>query len=125
MKIDDKSLEGIKEQAGIRDAAAFALGVALAEYEIEKVKISENKEFSNEQSLLRLGAVQSEFDGHRDLHMKIVMRSRARQKALGDAALAAVGLQTGNGREFTIDLSSGDVLELLAGAWIPVERRVQ
>ena len=121
MKISKERLEKIQEQVALKDRAAFALGVAMVEYELEKLRLTNREvEMTQRERLERLGAVQSEFDGYRDAHMKVVVKASAAQKALGEAALAELGLASKT-RVFTIDQSNGEVMELVAGAYVPVE----
>ncbi len=121
MKINAENLLRLQEQIKIKDHAAFALGVALVEYEIEKLRLGELPAgMSHDERLTRLGAVLSEFDGCRNLHMKVVMRANAAQAAIGEAALAVLGLPEA-GRNFIIDPITGEVLELVAGAYVPVQ----
>lgn len=119
MKVSAEALSAIREQVERKDKAALALGVALAEYEIEKLRLR-TATMTKDEKFLRLGAVQSEFDGYRDTHMRIVIGANAAQKAIGEAALAALGLHE-IGRDFTIDTKTGDVLELKDGAYVQVE----
>ena len=121
MKIDAESLLRLQEQIKLKDHAAFALGVALVEYEIEKLRLGELPAgMPHEERMTRLGAVQNEFDGYRNLHMKVVVRANAPQAAVGEAALAALGLPS-EGGTFIIDPVTGEVLELVAGAYVPVQ----
>ena len=121
MKIAHESLLRLQEQIRIKDRAAFALGVAMVEYELEKLRLGKLPAgMSNDERLERLGAVQSEFDGYRDLHMVVVARANAAQAEIGKACLIALGLPE-QGRTFTIDPLTGEVLELLAGSYRPVQ----
>ena len=52
-------------------------------------------------------------------HMGVVVRANAAQKAIGEAALSALGLP--ESRAFTIDDRTGEVLELVAGSYVPVK----
>ena len=120
MKIDPLVLGQIQAQVKRKDQAAFALGVVVAEYELAKAGLALLAEtVTRDGRLLRLGALQHEFDGYRDLHMKMMVQANAVQASLGEAALAALGLPK-EGRTFTIDEKTGDVLELIGGAYVPV-----
>lgn len=120
MKINPAALDQLREQTKRRDQAAFALGVALAEYELAKAAIYMTVDtVARDERLLRLGAVQDEFDGYRDTHMKIIVQSRTAQKSIGDAALRQLGLDSVT-QTFTIDERTGEVLELIAGNYVPV-----
>lgn len=121
MKIDAAKLKLLQEQVRMRNQAAGALGVALAEYEMEKMRLDfDRQKMTPDERHLRLGALQSEFDGYRDTHMKIVVRTSAVQAAIGESALADLGLASKE-RTFTIDTANGDVLELLNGSYVPVK----
>lgn len=120
MKIDSQILEQIQAQVKRKDQAAFALGVAVSEYELAKAGLSLLAEtVTRDGRLLRLGALQHEFDGYRDLHMKVVVQANVAQASLGEAALVMLGLPK-EGHTFTIDEKTGDVLELISGAYVPV-----
>ena len=120
MKVNQKTLDQIKEQVNIKDRAAFALGVAVSEYELAKAGLALLADtVPRDERLLRLGALQSEFDGYRDTHMGVVVRANAAQKAIGEEALSALGLP--ESRAFTIDDRTGEVLELVAGSYVPVK----
>jgi len=119
MKIPDNVLASICHQVKLKDQAAYALGVALVEYELEKIRLEKPDEVgSTTERLLRLGALQSEFDKHRDMHMKIVVKATAHQAALGEKVLKDLGLP--KDRVFIIDQRNGEVLELKAGQYVPV-----
>ena len=121
MRVSNDVLAALQAEIRTKDQAAFALGVAVAEYELAKAGLALLAEtVTRDGRLLRLGALQDEFDGYRDTHMKIIVRATAAQAALGEAALAALGLPA-QGRNFTIDPVTGEVLELVAGAYVPVQ----
>lgn len=119
--VDEATLDAIRAERARRDAAAHALGVALAEYELAKNDLRKvDESMTLDERYLRLGAVQHEFEGYKDSGMKVIARSLAMEKRIADGALAAFGLPQ-EGRTFTIDQKTGDVLELVAGAYVPVE----
>ena len=121
MRVSNDVLAALQAEIRTKDQAAFALGVAVAEYELAKASLALLAEtVTRDGRLLRLGALQHEFDGYRATHMKIIVRATAAQAALGEAALAALGLPA-RGRNFTIDPVTGEVLELVAGAYVPVQ----
>lgn len=121
MKIAPEELSKLKEQIALKNSSAAALGVAMVEYELEKYRITNKEtELSPQERYQRLGAVQTEFDGYRNTHMRVVVRANARQKEIGEMALAALGLASKT-RTFTIDENNGDVLELIAGIYSPVK----
>ena len=116
MKIQDSDLRTLRAEAARRDAYAALIGQALIEHEVERAKAVA---LTGDQMLLRLGALTHEFDASRARTMEAVARSMAAQRAMGEAALRRLGLDPSR-REFTVDLATGDVLELVAGAWAPV-----
>ena len=116
MRVQDSDLRSLRAELQRRDAYAHALGQAVIEHELARARILSAP---GRDLLLRIGAAAHEFDGVKDRHMAAVARSMAAQRAMGEAALRRLGLDPGR-RELTIDLSTGDVLELLAGAWAPV-----
>lgn len=121
MRISDESLKQIQEQVALKNSSAAALGVAMVEYELEKLRLTDREtDLTVRERYERMGAVQTEFDGYRSTHMRVVVRANARQKEVGEAALAALGLASKT-RVFTIEEKTGEVLELVAGAYVPVK----
>ena len=114
-KISDSHIDLLKAQQAIRDSAAFAFGSACVEFEMEKAKLAL---LDGQNKVLRYGAVCFELDGHRDRCMKIIVRSMARQKTIGDAALRCAEIDP-NSATFTIDLAAGAVLVLNGQEWGP------
>ena len=120
MRISDKALAQIKEQIRFKDLAAHALGVAMVSMELEKLRLTDPaSEMSRSERYMRLGAVQSEFDGYRATHMGVVLKANARQREIGEAALEELGLAS-ESRVFTIDERNGDVLELINDTYVAV-----
>lgn len=121
MKISAECLTQIQEQVALKNSSAVALGVAMVEYELEKLRITNREtQMPLRERYERLGAVQTEFDGYRSTHMRVVIKANVRQKEIGEAALARLGLESKT-RVFTIDEKNGDVLELVAGVYVPVK----
>ncbi len=121
MKISEECLSRIQEQIDLKNKAAGALGVASVEMELEKLRISDPQtDMTRGERFFRLGAVQSEFDGYRATHMGVVLKANARQREIGEEALAQIGL-TSPTRIFTIDERNGEVFELVNGAYVPVK----
>ena len=120
MKISAQFLNQIQDQVVLKNHAAHALGVASVEMELEKLRLSDPKtEMESQERIFRIGAVQSEFDGYRSTHMGVVLKANARQREIGEAALAELGLASTK-RVFTIDERNGEVLELINGTYVPV-----
>ena len=121
MKISAERLAVLQEQVRLKDQAAFALGVAVAELELEKARVRGSLEMSDHEKLYRIGAAHSEFDKYVGTHMRTVAGANSKQAEVGEAALRELGLP--HERTFTIDPKSGEVLELLNGAYVPVEEK--
>lgn len=121
VKVTPIALEAIRSQSAARDRAAFMLGVALAEYEISKRELA-GASRQDADRLLRLGALQHEFDKVKETFLGSIDRALAERKKIAEAALNGVGLGMKE-RSFTIDEKTGDVLELIAGAYVPVEKK--
>ena len=121
MKISPHFLAQLQEQIRLKDQAAHALGVACAEFELGKARLLlAADEMSAPERHVRRGALEFEMDKYRSTHMGSVVKASARQKEIGETALAAVGLASQR-RVFTIDPKTGEVLELVAGAYVPVQ----
>lgn len=120
MKVAPERLRELQEQIGRKDQAAFALGVAVAELELEKARVRGSLSMSAHEKLYRIGAATSEFDKYKDTHMHVVAEANARQQEVGDAALRELGLAPE--RTFIIEPKSGDVLELVNGAYVEAQK---
>ena len=115
--VSSSRLTSIREQVSRKNDLAHAIGIALIGYEMEKAKVMSS---GGKGIAQKLGAVQVEYERIRARTMTAVARADAAQKAMGEAALAEIGLASDK-RVFTIDVETGEVLELIDGAYLPVE----
>lgn len=118
MRVTNEKLEELQACVFLKDRAAYALGVAWAEFELEKMRLMEDKGVLPQEQMFKLGALVHEIDGYRATHMRVVVQANHRQLVLGETALKECGLP--QERNFTIDTKTGEVFELLHGEYIPV-----
>jgi len=119
IRIRPDALKAIQGEVAARDRAAFMLGVALAEYEINKTELGQSARPEG-QKLLRLGALQHEFDTVKATFMGSIHKHLDGRREIAERSLAELGLDIPS-RTFTIDETTGDVLELLNGNYVPME----
>jgi hypothetical protein len=103
-----------------RDEQAFIAGCAILEHEIRKEQIIEGK-YSPDERNSRLGALYYDLDLNLKQCLRLVRASETDQRALGEQALLALGLDP-KADEYTIEPNSGAVLRLREGQWRPLER---
>lgn len=117
MKIRQEDRDAIEELLRKQNQNALFLGIVEVEYDVELAKIT-----AEGNDRVRRGAVLVERADRRDALMQTVRRVREEQKAAGEAALRAAGLDPDKG-DFAID--GDEVLQLVGGRWVKYETAQQ
>ena len=116
-RISKEKLDQIRALRVRRDQDCRALGVAVVEYAAGKQKAYAEEPEGSAALHLRLGVLLAELDRHQTAILGRIARDAQRQREVGEAALAEISL-TDARRHFTINESTGAVLELVAGRYI-------
>lgn len=95
---------------------AMALGVCVASFEIARDDLL-RAFYGKPEYALRLGALAHEFEAQKAFFMETIRRTQAEQKAAGERALRAAGLDP-VADTFTIDMQSWAVSKLVEGKWV-------
>lgn len=121
-RISEANLLRLRDLVDRKDAEARNYGVAGIELELAKIEINRKFGHRYHERNKRIGAAQFEFDTHARNIMARVTALNDQQRETGEHAMREVGIDPGKkGTDYTIDLKTGQVLELFEGTWIPAK----
>ena len=113
MKILSKDKTRIDELRRKQDQNALFLGIVEAEYD-EKLAECLRQGWDS----TRRGSLLVEREDHREFLLAKIRSTREEQRAAGEAALKAVGIDLNRG---DYQIHNDEVLQLVAGHWVPYE----
>jgi hypothetical protein len=118
LRVSEEHMKRIVELRAHADRLAFMVGVAAIEHRDADRRLT--AEGNGAPDKLRYGALHIEHAQKSAFFMLKVDEVRVQQKEAGETALRAVGIDFDKG-EYTIDMQTGDVKELVSGEWKAVE----